>query len=485
MKYAEYLRVVEEKQEKLFAASDAVWDAAETAFSEETSARVLCDLMAGEGFTVTRPAFGIQTAFTASYGTGRPVMGYLGEFDALANLDQEAGCVEKKACHPGANGHGCGHNMLGVAAAAAAMGVKEYLEKTGKPGTVVFFGCPGEEGGSGKAFMAREGAFDDLDFAVTWHPSDTNCVRTGSSLANFQVLFKFNGISAHAAGCPEMGRSALDALELMNVGANFLREHIIQAARLHYAILDAGGYSPNVVQNHAEVLYLIRAPRLGQAKEIYDRVVKIAQGAALMTETTMEYELIKSCANVVPNQVMEKVMYEAMTDVPLPQYTPEEYETAKAFTATVPLPEGASLQGMIDAEMDEEARAFLVSKKGSAIHDFVVPYSTMHTDVGTGGSTDVGDVSWQTPTVQMGGATWAPNTPGHSWQVVAQGKGSLAHKGIVYAGQCMAGTALRMYEDPALITAAREELRTRLEGETYVPIPKGIYPRAISDLTKK
>ena len=315
---------------------------------------------------MTRPAFGIDTAFTASFGSGRPVIGFLGEFDALAGLSQEAGRVEKAALQPGGNGHGCGHNLLGVAAAAAAAAVKEYLEKTGQPGTVIFFGCPGEEGGSGKAFMAREGAFDGLDFAVTWHPSDVNSVRTGSSLANFQVLFQFEGVSAHAAGCPEMGRSALDAVELMNVGSNYLREHIIQEARLHYAVLDTGGYSPNVVQNHAGVLYLIRAPRIGQAKEIYDRVVDVARGAALMTGTQMHYELIKSCANVVPNRVMEQVMYEAMRDVPLPVYTEAEYENAGAFAGTVPAAAGASLKPYIDAAFERVATGNFSARKRTA-----------------------------------------------------------------------------------------------------------------------
>lgn len=485
MQYKEFLDEIDQKQEKLFAASDAVWEAAETAFSETNSARALCVLLAGEGFEVTCPAFGISTAFTASFGSGSPVMGFLGEFDALANLSQKAGLLEKVPEVPGSNGHGCGHNLLGAASAAAAIAVKDYLQKTGKSGTVIYYGCPGEEGGSGKAFMAREGAFDSLDFAVTWHPDDVNCVRTGSSLANFQVLFRFEGVSAHAAGCPELGRSALDALELMNVGANFLREHVIQSARLHYAILDAGGYSPNVVQNHAEVLYLVRAPKVSQAKEIYDRVVKVAQGAAMMTETTMTYELIKSCANVIPNRVMERVMSEAMQDVPLPAYTEEEYALAKAYSDTVPLPVGESLREYIEADFDPENQAFLRSHMQDRIHDFVIPYSKIHKGVGSGGSTDVGDVSWQTPTVQMSGATWAPNTPGHSWQVVSQGKSSLAHKGMLYAGKVMAATALRMYENSELIRKARAELDQHLEGETYLPIPADVHPRAISELASK
>ena len=485
MKYENILNVIDEKKDKLFSASDCIWCAAETAFSEKVSVTALIELLESEGFEITCPAYGLETAFTASFGSGSPRFGFLGEFDALAGLNQIPGVAEKKADHPGANGHGCGHNMLGVAAAGAAIAAKKYLEETGKSGTVIFYGCPGEEGGSGKAFMARGGAFKDLDFALTWHPSTINAVSTNGSLANFQVLFKFDGIAAHAGGCPELGRSALDAMEIMNVGANFLREHIVTTARLHYSIIDGGGYSPNVVQNHAEVLYLIRAPKIGEAKAIYDRVVKVAEGAAHMTETTMSYELIKSCANVIPNVVLEKAIYESMCDVPVPSYTQEELDYAAALTATAPGAKGAELEKQEAGMLQAEDIAFMESKKSSVMYDFVVPWREAHMPLAAGGSTDVGDCSWMCPTAQFNGCTWAPSTPGHSWQVVTQGESSIAHKGILYAAKALAGAAFRMLENPDAIAAAKAEWEKRLEGQTYIPIPDGIMPRAISDLVRK
>ena len=249
-----YIEEIDKKQDKLTSLSDEIWGYAETAFTEFQSVEALQKFFESEGFLVTPHAYGVETAFTAEYGSGTPRVGVLGEFDALSGLSQVSDLIEKKAVTEGASGHGCGHNLLGVGSAAAALAIKKYLED-GHAGTVVYYGCPGEEGGSGKAFMARNGAFKDLDFALTWHPATVNQVCKDSSLANFQVLYEFKGISAHAAGCPEMGRSALDALEIMNVGTNFLREHMIDKARVHYAITDTGGYSPNVVQSEAKAIF--------------------------------------------------------------------------------------------------------------------------------------------------------------------------------------------------------------------------------------
>ena len=247
------------------AASDAVWDHPETAFQEFKSTEILCELLEKEGFSVERNLAGIQTAFSGRFGHGKPVVGILGEFDALSGLSQESESIEKVPVCEGEPGHGCGHNLLGAGSVAAAIAVKEYLEKNGKEGTVVFFGCPGEEGGSGKGFMARDGVFDELDFAISWHPGDQNEVSVGSSLANYQVFYRFFGTASHAAACPELGRSALDAVELMNTGVQYLREHAIQEARIHYAITNTGGYSPNVVQPFAEVLYRsVRLKTIGE-----------------------------------------------------------------------------------------------------------------------------------------------------------------------------------------------------------------------------
>lgn len=477
----QYLDAIDAREGKLCDLSDEIWGHPETAFTEFQSEEALIRFFESEGFTITRQAYGVDTAFTAAFGSGRPRVGFLGEFDALSGLSQEADIVEKKALTPGACGHGCGHNLLGTGAAAAAVAVKKYLE-AGHPGTVVYYGCPGEEGGSGKAFMARGGAFRDLDCALTWHPGTYHEVVKDSSLANFQFLYSFHGISAHAAGCPEMGRSALDALELMNVGVNFLREHMIDDARVHYAITDTGGYSPNVVQDQAKAIYLIRAPKVGQADALVKRVHKIAAGAALMTETTEEHELIKSCANVVPNVVLEKVLYESMLEVGVPAYTEEEYAAAAAYTATVPGPSDPTLEKRAADRLIPANAKELRSFAERRIYDSVVPYEEIHRVTPEGGSTDVGDVSWMCPTSQIHTATWAPRTPGHSWQAVAQGKSSLAHKGMLYAGKCLALAAMKLMEDPDRLREARAEYEEALQGQSYIPIPDGVKPRPISQI---
>lgn len=480
-KLKEYLEEINRKQDKIRGLSDRIWECPETAFGEFQSEAALIDFFKSEGFVVKERAYGVDTAFTAEYGSGSPRIGVLGEFDALSGLSQTAGVTQKQAAVFGARGHGCGHNLLGAGSAAAALAVKKYLED-GHEGTVIFYGCPGEEGGSGKAFMARGGAFKDLDAALTWHPSTVNQVCKDSSLANFQILYRFHGISAHAAGCPEMGRSALDALELMNIGCNFLREHMMDAARVHYAITDAGGYSPNVVQDRAKAIYLIRSPKAAQAYELMERVHKIARGAALMTETTEEHEFIKSCANLVSNRVLEKVLYQAMKEVGVPRYTEEEYKLAADYTATVPGGGAASYSKLIEDHMIPENVKYLKDRKNSRLYDFIVPYEEIHQVSSAGGSTDVGDVSWMCPTAQIYTATWAPGTPGHSWQVVAQGKSSTAHKGMLFAGKTIALAAMTLMEDPKLLAEARRLFEEEFEGQTYIPIPDGVKPRALDQI---
>lgn len=481
MMLKEYLKEIDRKQEKLCGLSDRIWDCPETAFGEFKSEAALLEFFKSEGFEVKEKVYGVETAFTAEYGSGSPKIGILGEFDALSGLSQVAGVVEKQAAQPGACGHGCGHNLLGAGAAAAALAVKKYLED-GHMGTVIYYGCPGEEGGSGKAFMAKEGAFQDLDGALTWHPATVNEVNKDSSLANFQILYQFHGTSAHAAGCPEMGRSALDALELMNIGCNFLREHMMDAARVHYAITDTGGYSPNVVQDQAKAIYLIRAPKVGQAYDLMERVHKIAKGAALMTETQEEHEFIKSCANVVSNRVLEKVLYEAMKEVGVPAYTEEEYDLAASYTATVPQAGSQTYEKIIADHMIPEHVKFLREKRKSRFYDFIIPYEEIHQISSGGGSTDVGDVSWMCPTAQINAATWAPGTPGHSWQAVAQGKSSTAHKGMLYAGKSIALAAMMLMEQPELLKEARAEFDQEFEGQKYIPIPEEVKPRAMNQI---
>lgn len=279
---------VEAKAELVAQVADQIWSFAELSLQEEQSADLYCRVLEQEGFTVERGICGIPTAFSASYGSGRPIIGLLAEYDALSGLSQKGGSLTREELVPGGCGHGCGHNLLGAGAMAAALGVKAYLEAAKIPGTVVLYGCPGEEGGAAKAFMARDGLWYGLDAALTWHPDDANEVLTGSSNSCIQTQYHFTGVAAHAAGDPDRGRSALDAVELMNVGVQFLREHMSDKARVHYAITDAGGRSPNVVQPRASVLYMVRSNHVAEAVELQQRVDKIAQGAALMTETTVE-----------------------------------------------------------------------------------------------------------------------------------------------------------------------------------------------------
>ena len=473
----EALQAIEREREMICAASDAVWDHPETAFQEFKSTEILCELLEKEGFSVERNLAGIQTAFSGRFGNGKPVVGILGEFDALSGLSQESESIEKVPVCEGEPGHGCGHNLLGAGSVAAAIAVKEYLEKNEKEGTVVFFGCPGEEGGSGKAFMAKGGAFSGLDAAITWHPGDLTRADTGSSLANYQVAYKFYGTSAHAGGAPHLGRSALDALELMNMGVQFLREHVVPEARIHYAITNTGGYSPNVVQPYAEVLYLIRAPKNNQVEEIYRRVNKIAEGAAHMTETRVEIDFVKGCSNLVSNKVIAKKLWENLTELGAPEYTKEEMELAQAIHNSV----GESCYESIEKvakTCDKETKKEVLAHRGEAMYRFVAPFDPV--GIMSFGSTDVGDVSWNCPTAQAYVATWAAGTPGHSWQVVSQGKSGLAHKGLIYAAKAMAGAAVDLIEDPEIIKEAWAEMEETLEGDTYhCPIPDGCRPRAI------
>ena len=476
--YKKYLGVIDAKSMQLSDLSDKIWDYAETAFEEFQSAEALAAYLEKEGFKVQREACGIKTAFIASFGSGNPKIGILGEFDALAGLSQISGVAASKSLVQGANGHGCGHNLLGVGSVAAALAVKNFLED-GFAGTVVYYGCPGEEGGSGKAFMARDGAFSELDCALTWHPSTMNKVAQNSSLANFQVKYSFNGISAHAAGCPEMGRSALDALELMNVGANFLREHMIDQARVHYAITDAGGFSPNVVQNFASATYLIRAPKMDQAYALAKRVEKVAEGAAMMTETTVDYHLMKSCANMVSNLVLEQLLDNCMHEIGYESCTDAELELSKSFTKTQPTGADRPYLDMIEDHLDAQNKKTLYHQKVQSFYDFVIPYEPMHIVRIEGGSTDVGDVSYMCPTAQLHAATWAPDTTGHSWQVVAQGKLSYAHKGMLFAGKSIALTAIRLMQHPELIEQAKKEHKMAINGQSYIPIPADVKPMPI------
>ena len=463
---------------------DYLWENPETAFSEFKAVEKICGTLEQAGFKTEKGVGNVPTAFTATYGTGKPVIGLLAEYDALAGLNQQGGVAKRHPTSPedaGKPGHGCGHNCIAAGIVGAALGLQTYLQAHPDKGTVVVYGCPGEEGGSGKAFMAREGVFDGCDIAITWHPSTFNSIVSGSSLANYQVLYKFYGIAAHAASDPEAGRSALDAVELMNTGVQYLREHMPEKCRIHYAITNAGGFSPNVVQARADVLYLIRSPKSKDLGPLYERVNAIAQGAAMMTGTRVEIDFVKACSEEIKNETLEKAIYKNMEEVPLPQYTEEEYAFAKAMQASYDNPKNILEHAITRCgeEYREELTEKFKSNKG--LNDFLLPlYSN---EVVSAGSTDVGDVTWVCPTIQMVAVTTAAGTPGHSWHFVAFNNTSVAHKGIMYAAQVLAGTAIDLYESKELRDKAKTEHLKRLGGETYkCPIPEGVWPRAINQL---
>ena len=472
----EALSVIDRQADFFRELADEIWDHPELSLKEFRAADLYCRKLRALGFEVTEKLCGIETAFCGRFGSGGPVIGILGEFDALSGLSQEAGSTEAKPLIPGGNGHGCGHNLLGVGSLAAACAVKEWLEKTGRPGTVIFFGCPGEEGGAGKAFMAREGLWKKLDAALCWHPSDVNQVKTGTNNSSIQVLYRFRGKAAHAAGDPYNGRSALDAVELMNIGVQFLREHMTDDCRIHYAITDAGGVSPNVVQANAAVLYMVRANKVADSVKLQARVDDIARGAALMTGTDFERVFIDGTAELLPNFCIEEALYRNLEEIGVPAYTEEDRRLASALKASYPGSGIAGVYGIRDPEIEKTLRR-LSGNGEKAINDFIPPlYSTT---AFSPGSTDVGDVSWLTPTSQIETVCWPAGVPGHSWQIVACGKSELAHKGMFLAAKVLAGTAVDLLSEGELLARARAEFEER-SAEGYVcPIEENAVPIAL------
>lgn len=451
--------------------SEYIFHHPELRYEEVQSSAFLANQCEKQGFAVNRHIGGIETAFAATYGTGQPIIGFLGEFDALSGLGQ----IPNEALHMPTSenaGHGCGHNLLGTGAFAAACAVKAYLEETGLPGTVQFFGCPGEEGGSGKTFLEREGVFEELDIALTWHPSPINSIMSLRSLANYQVYFTFKGLASHAANSPHLGRSALDAVELMNVGVQYLREHIVSEARIHYAITNTGGSSPNVVQAEAEVLYLVRAPNITQVEEIYKRVVQIAEGAALMTGTELAIRFDKACSNYIPNRALENMLHESLMDITMEPPTAEEKAFAKAIFNS--LSEGEQ------ANYIEGLRGFGYSGNGSEFEgkylaESVAPY--VPSDEIFFGSTDVADVSWNVPTAQLSTSTAALGTPLHTWQMTSQGISANAHKAMLRAAGALALTAIKLLEKPDGLQAIKHEFAAFRAANPYRnPIPADVMP---------
>ena len=447
-----FLNAIDNASDRLIQLADTIWDNPETAFREFKSSAAIKTFLRNEGFHIEENVANIPTAFIASFGSGHPEVGFIAEFDALSGLSQQSLKPFQIKQEGTVDGHGCGHHIYAGDACAAALAVKAYLVASGSKGTVKVLGCPAEEGGSGKAFMAREGVFNSLDAAFGGHPERFWAVRTRPSLACCGILYKFDGRASHAGATPHLGRSALDAVELMNVAVNFLREHIPYDNRVHYAITDSGGDAPNIVQPHAEVMYMMRAKDNADLNALCKRVEKCAQGASLATETTFSSEFQSASSNLITIPTLQRTLHKAMLDVPLPQ--PDANDISFA-------------QEMAKAIIDRTPDMPLYPDRIEPLPDQIAPHF---------GSTDTGDVSWNCPTVQMHVGCWIPGTPNHSWQTVSQGKNGYAHRAMLYAGKAMALAAVRLMQRPELLAAAKKEHLEKTGGKYEPAMPRNVMP---------
>ena len=433
---------INKHQDTFETAAMKIWDWAEVGYQEFKSSELLKEELKANGFTIQSGVAEIPTAFIAEYSNGGPVVGILGEYDALPGLMQTASPFKEIRDDVDA-GHACGHHLFGAASAWAAVAIKEWLVRTKTNGTIRFYGTPAEEGGSGKVYMVRAGLFDDVDAVLHWHPSSSNAANAESSNSNKSAKFKFQGISAHAAGSPHKGRSALDGVESMNMMVNMMREHIPQESRIHY-VITKGGLAPNVIPDLAEVYYYVRHPRREKVQEIFNWVVKAAEGAAMGTETSMTYEVMHGNYSKLPNDTLQKIMHKNLLARGGIKYSKQENEYAKAIYATMVSP-------------------------GSKIGDQekIIPFKSSHTY----GSTDVGDVSWVVPQAGLRTATWVPGTAGHSWQGVAAGGTSIGLKGTKLAAQVLADTAQDLFKNPEVLKSANDEYIERVGANfEYYPL---------------
>jgi len=441
-KIEDVIKKLENKSDAYGAIAQNIWELAEMGYQEEQSSALLQKTLSDAGFTIEKGVAGIPTAFIAEYGSGSPIIAIMGEYDALPGLSQEA-VAEKKSAGKAA-GHACGHHLFGTASTAAAISVKDWMVANKTKGTIRFYGTPAEEGGSGKVYMVREGLFNDVDVALHWHPSSQNAASAGAALANKSAKFRFYGVSAHAAGSPEKGRSSLDGVEAMNAMVNMMREHVPEKSRIHYVITD-GGKAPNVVPDFAEVYYYARHNTRDVVIDIFDRIIKAAEGAALGTGTTMDYEMIGGTHELLPNLTLQKVMHDNLTKVGGITYTTDE----KLFADKIAISLGYTSVDINTAKN-------------------VQPYKT---EAKAYGSTDVGDVSFAVPTVGMGAATWVPGTPAHSWQAVAAGGTSIGKKGMMVAAKTLTMTAIDLFQNKELVLKAKAELIERRGTDfKYIPL---------------
>ena len=444
---------IESQREMLNELSYKIWAKPEVGYLEYEACKLSSEALKAAGFEVEVGVFGVPTAIRASFGSGHPVIGLLGEYDALPGMSQKVKS-EKDPVEAGAPGQGCGHNLLGVAHIGAAIGMKEEMEKKGLKGTVVFYGCPGEELLTGKTFMARNGAFRDLDVAFAYHPGKSNVASGGVMTGLNSAKFHFKGRTAHAGGDPHNGRSALDAVELMNVGANYLREHVTSDVRIHYTILE-GGTAPNIVPDKASTWYMVRALTREAVVDVYERLLKVAKGAAMMTETELEIEYLGGCYPTLNNQVFAKVLYDVMGNTPKEAFTEEEKAFAHEINSATP------------KQYETQRKAWNLPE-GTELHEGLLP----NVPFNSYGSYDVGDVQYIVPGIMFNTTCNALGSVNHSWQTTACVGSSIGEKGMIYASKVMAHFCLKVIEDPSILAAAQEEFKQVMGDKKYVcPIP--------------
>ena len=447
---------VSKNQKRFQELADKVWSTPETCYSEQNSMSAHVDELIYHGFSVTKGIANIPTAVVGEYGTGGPIIAFLGEYDALAGLSQKADVFHQDPVKKGANGHGCGHNLLGSASMQAAVALRDWVKYSNLPGVVRYYGCPAEEGGAAKTFMVRDKIFKDVDVAITWHPGGLPGIVKGSSLANCRVDFTFEGRASHAAVSPHLGRSALDAIELMNVGVNYMREHMPDKARIHYALIDGGGISPNVVQAEAKVRYVVRDETTPKMMELLERVKEIAKGAALMTQTKAKTKILAGVSNLLYNETLGNIMQGNLDQLGAPEFSKEEHLYAKKYQDTLTRKDIESAYSHAGIDLVE----------GQVLAETVVAGDVKPVDMG--GSTDVADVSWVVPTVSLWGANYAIGTPFHSWQMTAQGKSSIAIKGMTHAAMVMAATGSDLILNKTILDDAWSEHNKTIEKEGYM-----------------
>ena len=440
-------KAIDEKKELLYDLAKKIWENPEIAYTEVKASKWTADFLEDQGFKVERKYTGIPTAIKATWGSGKPVIGFLGEYDALPGMSQKISTT-KEAIIEGGPGQGCGHNLLGVAHVGAVLGMKKEMEEKNLSGTIIFYGCPAEEVLTGKGFMARGGAFKELDISIAWHPSARNKVSVGVSTGLNTVKFHFKGQTAHAGGDPHNGRSALDALELMNVGAQYLREHVTDDVRIHYITLE-GGVAPNIVPDKASSWYFVRALSREAVEETYNRLLKIADGAAMMTETEVEVEFLGGCYNTLQNKVLANLIHETMQEVGLPEWTEEELKFAEELNK-------------VSANYDKMLASGKITK-GMQIHNEIDPI----VDEDSYGSTDVGDVQHIAPGVMFYTATNNIGAAGHSWQITASAGSSIGKKGMITAAKVMAVAGIKALENLSIIEDAKAEFDSVMNGKAY------------------